>query len=95
MQRLARTTLYQKLLNESETLKTNPTADTPTTRWWLERKLREEYSTRVENDNTNTNITVDDISKLFQEPPKIGEKKTSKTIQDKNQKTELGKVYTE
>lgn len=37
--------------------------DYDATKWYLERKAKDEFSTKVENENTNTNLNVtDDVS---------------------------------
>jgi hypothetical protein len=65
--RLAKSTLRMKLQKEHEELKTNDNADIPTTRWWSERRMKDEFSTKTENDNRNTNIDISDIRELFDE----------------------------
>ena len=60
-ERLVKATLFMKLQKESLRLNEDDEADVPTTRWWAERKLRDEFSIRTEN--INTEITVEDIHK--------------------------------
>ncbi len=66
-ERLAKATIRMKLQSENEELKTDSRADIPTTRWWAERVLRDEYSTRSENENKNINFDVQSIRELFDE----------------------------
>ena len=67
--RLAKATLRMKLQNENEQLKTNPDLDIPTTRWWLERKNRDEFSTKSETENRNFNVDIGSIRELFGDDP--------------------------
>lgn len=67
--RLAKGTLRMKLQNENEQLKTNPDLDIPTTRWWLERKNRDEFSTKSETENRNFNVDIGSIRELFGDDP--------------------------
>jgi len=48
-------------------------------KWWLSRKERDDFSTRVENDNTNVNLGIDDIMKEFEDPDNLPSKDNEKT----------------